>query len=92
MDAQATLTYPDGRSENIHANAGSVQHMDAFTHLPEGIGKTLFEVIQTANESSGMCTIPRAPSSLTCVTNGTNQLIVAVADPEAAVQLIRNAL
>src|SRR6516162_6144723 len=34
-DAHAKFTYPDGRSEDINANAGSVHHMDAFTHLPE---------------------------------------------------------
>jgi quercetin dioxygenase-like cupin family protein len=45
-DAHAKFTYPDGRSEDIDANAGTVQHMDAFTHLPESIGSTPFEVIQ----------------------------------------------
>jgi quercetin dioxygenase-like cupin family protein len=45
-DARAKFTYPDGRSEDIQANAGSVQHMDAFSHLPESTGKTAFEVIQ----------------------------------------------
>jgi quercetin dioxygenase-like cupin family protein len=45
-DAHAKFTYPDGRSEDIHAKAGSVQHMDAFTHLPESTGKEPFEVIQ----------------------------------------------
>jgi quercetin dioxygenase-like cupin family protein len=45
-DAHAKFTYPDGRSEDIDAKAGSVQHMDAFTHLPESTGKTPFEVIQ----------------------------------------------
>jgi hypothetical protein len=38
-------TYPDGRTEDIKANAGAVQHMDAFTHPPENLGKTPFEVI-----------------------------------------------
>ena len=45
-DAHAKFTYPDGRSEDINANAGTVQHMDAFTHLPESLGNTPFEVIQ----------------------------------------------
>jgi hypothetical protein len=37
---------PDGKSEEIKAKAGSVQHMDAFTHLPESTSKKPFEVIQ----------------------------------------------
>ncbi len=45
-DAHAKFTYPDGRTEDIDAKAGSVQHMDAFTHLPESTSKTPFEVIQ----------------------------------------------
>ncbi len=45
-DAHAKFTYPDGRSEDINANAGTVQHMDAFAHLPESLGNTPFEVIQ----------------------------------------------
>jgi hypothetical protein len=45
-DAHAKFTYPDGRSEDISANAGTVQHMDAFTHLPESLSKGPFEVIQ----------------------------------------------
>jgi quercetin dioxygenase-like cupin family protein len=45
-DAHAKFTYPDGRAEDINATAGSIQHMDAFTHLPESISKTPFEVIQ----------------------------------------------
>ncbi len=45
-DAHAKFTYPDGRSEDINANAGTVQHMDAFTHLPESLGNTPFEVVQ----------------------------------------------
>ena len=44
-DANHKFTYPDGRTEDINANAGTVQHMDAFTHLPENLGKTPFEVI-----------------------------------------------
>jgi quercetin dioxygenase-like cupin family protein len=50
-DAQAKFTYPDGRSEDIAANAGTVQHMDAFTHLPESSSKTAFEVIQVELKS-----------------------------------------
>jgi quercetin dioxygenase-like cupin family protein len=45
-DAHGKFTYPDGRSEDINAKAGSVQHMDAFTHLPESTSKEPFEVIQ----------------------------------------------
>lgn len=45
-EAHAKFTYPDGRSEDSNANAGTVQHMDAFTHLPESTSKTPFEVIQ----------------------------------------------
>src|SRR6201997_5366922 len=45
-DAHAKFTYPDGRSEDIDAKAGSVQHMDAFTPLPESTSKEPFEVIQ----------------------------------------------
>ena len=45
-DAHAKFTYPDGKTEGINASAGSVQHMDAFTHLPENKSKKPFEVIQ----------------------------------------------
>ena len=45
-DAHAKFTYPDGRTEDIKANAGSVLHMDAFTHLPESTSEKPFEVIQ----------------------------------------------
>jgi quercetin dioxygenase-like cupin family protein len=38
-DARAKFTYPDGKTEDINASAGSVQHMDAFTHLPENKSK-----------------------------------------------------
>jgi hypothetical protein len=34
-EAHAKFTYPEGRTEDISASAGSVQHMDAFTHLAE---------------------------------------------------------
>jgi quercetin dioxygenase-like cupin family protein len=44
-DIHGKFTYPDGRTEDINANAGTVQHMDAFTHLPESTSKTPFEVI-----------------------------------------------
>src|ERR1044071_540553 len=50
-DANARFTYPDGRTEDIKANAGTVQHMDAFTHLPESSSKTAFEVIQVELKS-----------------------------------------
>lgn len=45
-DAHAKFTYPDGKTEDIKANAGTVQQMDAFTHLPESLSGTPFEVIQ----------------------------------------------
>jgi quercetin dioxygenase-like cupin family protein len=45
-DAHAKFTYPDGRSEDIDAKAGSVQHMDAYTHLPESTSKEPLELIQ----------------------------------------------
>ncbi len=45
-DAHAKFTYPNGKSEDIKAKAGSVQHMEAFTHLPENTSKKSFEVIQ----------------------------------------------
>jgi hypothetical protein len=45
-DADSKFTYPDGRTENIAAKAGSVMHMDAFAHLPENTSKVPFEVIQ----------------------------------------------
>ena len=44
-DAHHKFTYPDGRTEDIKANAGTVQHMDAFIHLPENLSTTPFEVI-----------------------------------------------
>ena len=45
-DARAKFTYPDGKTEDINASAGWVQHMDAFTHLPENKSQKPFEVIQ----------------------------------------------
>jgi len=42
-DARGKFTYPDGRTEDVNANAGSVMHMDAFTHLPENVSKKAFE-------------------------------------------------
>ena len=44
-DAHGKFTYPDGRTEDINAKAGTVQHMDAHSHLPESASKTPFEVI-----------------------------------------------
>jgi quercetin dioxygenase-like cupin family protein len=44
-NARGKFTYPDGRTEDIHASAGTVQHMDALTHLPESKSKKPFEVI-----------------------------------------------
>ena len=45
-DANAKFTYPDGRTEDVNATAGTVQHMDAFTHLPESLSGKPFEVFQ----------------------------------------------
>lgn len=45
-DARAKFTYPDGRSEDISANAGTVLYMDAFAHEPESTSSQSFEVIQ----------------------------------------------
>jgi quercetin dioxygenase-like cupin family protein len=45
-DTSAKFTYPDGRSENVSASAGTVMHMDAFTHEPESLSNSPFEVIQ----------------------------------------------
>jgi hypothetical protein len=44
-DAYGKFTYPDGKTEDINAKAGTVQHMDAHTHLPESRSKKPFEVI-----------------------------------------------
>ena len=44
-DAHGKFTYPDGKTEDINAKAGTVQHMDAHTHLPESRSKKPFEVI-----------------------------------------------
>jgi quercetin dioxygenase-like cupin family protein len=44
-DARGKFTYPDGKTEDINAKAGTVQHMDAHTHLPESRSKKSFEVI-----------------------------------------------
>jgi quercetin dioxygenase-like cupin family protein len=45
-DSHAKFTYPDGRTEDIKPSGGTVQHMDAFTHLPESLSNAPFEVIQ----------------------------------------------
>jgi quercetin dioxygenase-like cupin family protein len=50
-DVHGKFTYPDGRTEDINATAGTVQHMEAFTHLPESSSKTAFEVIQVELKS-----------------------------------------
>jgi quercetin dioxygenase-like cupin family protein len=44
-DCHGKFTYTDGRTEDINANAGTVLHTDAFTHLPESTSKVPFEVI-----------------------------------------------
>jgi quercetin dioxygenase-like cupin family protein len=45
-DARAKFTYPDGRTEDVSASAGTVMHMDAFTHDPESVSDSPFELIQ----------------------------------------------
>jgi hypothetical protein len=52
-DSQAKFTYPDGRTEDINANAGTALHMDAYTHLPESTSKTPFEVIAVELKAIG---------------------------------------
>jgi quercetin dioxygenase-like cupin family protein len=44
-DAHGKFTYPEGKTEDINAKAGTVQHMDAHTHLPESSSTAPFEVI-----------------------------------------------
>jgi quercetin dioxygenase-like cupin family protein len=44
-DAHGKFTYPDGKTEDINAKAGTVQYMDAHMHLPESRSKKSFEVI-----------------------------------------------
>jgi hypothetical protein len=68
-EAHAKFTYPDGRTENINANAVSVLHMDAFTHLPESTSKAAFEVIQVElkleiDRRAGLApAVPQVPAS-----------------------------
>jgi hypothetical protein len=45
-DVNDKFTYPDGRTEDINAKAGTVQHMDAFTHHPESLSSKPFELVQ----------------------------------------------
>jgi hypothetical protein len=45
-DASIRMTYPDGRTEDIHAAAGTVVPMPGVEHLPENLGDSAFEVIQ----------------------------------------------
>jgi hypothetical protein len=45
-DAHAKFTYPDGRTEDIKANAGTEMHLDAFTHQPDSLSRTPFESLQ----------------------------------------------
>jgi hypothetical protein len=42
---RSLLTQTGGR-KTFNANAGSVLHMEAFTHLPENTSSKPFEVIQ----------------------------------------------
>ena len=44
-EQRSKFTYPDGKTENIAAEAGTTQWFDANQHLPENVGPTSFEVI-----------------------------------------------
>jgi quercetin dioxygenase-like cupin family protein len=44
-DCHARFTYPDGKTEEIIAQAGDVRHFPAFEHLPENLSDKPFEVI-----------------------------------------------
>jgi quercetin dioxygenase-like cupin family protein len=44
-DGRFRFTYPDGRSEEIAANAGQVMALDAFVHDPENLTDRPFEGI-----------------------------------------------
>ncbi len=44
-EAHVRFTFPDGKSEEMHLNAGQVVATPAGDHLPENIGDKPFEVI-----------------------------------------------
>jgi hypothetical protein len=48
-DTHGTFTYPDGRTEDITVSAGTVQHMDAFTHLPESLSVRVYGTVAIAS-------------------------------------------
>jgi quercetin dioxygenase-like cupin family protein len=43
--ANIRMTYPDGKSEEITAKAGTVLNMPATEHLPENLSDRVFEAI-----------------------------------------------
>jgi hypothetical protein len=44
-DAHFRFTYPDGKSEDIHAKAGDIMPHEAFQHLPESENDAPFEAV-----------------------------------------------
>lgn len=44
-DTHSKFTYPDGRTEDVVAQAGTILYLDAFEHLPENAGDQPFELI-----------------------------------------------
>lgn len=44
-DQRSRFTYPDGRSEEVSGKTGEVKYFDPFTHLPENLSDTRFELI-----------------------------------------------
>ena len=44
-DGDFRFTYPDGKTENIQANAKEARWFDAFQHLPENLSDKPFEAI-----------------------------------------------
>ncbi len=44
-DQRSKFTYPDGKTENVTAEAGTTRWFDANQHLPENLGDASFEVI-----------------------------------------------
>jgi hypothetical protein len=44
-DHQSRFTYPDGRTEDMTAQAGSIRWLDGFEHLVESLSDRPFELI-----------------------------------------------
>ena|ERR1041385_2419891 len=44
-DGKGKFTYPDGKTEDFNATAGTAMWHDAVTHLPENTGDKPFEVV-----------------------------------------------